>query len=128
VGEPFARRLRLISACERFRKSDKGLSVFSAPLLEVVFVTPPLAGRGAGPQACRPDGLRLAAAVGRLALAERGVACLVLMPVALATVAVDLASWFVPGPFTPARALALPAAMQTTGCRSDRGRNSDSAS
>lgn len=96
MSERLARGRRASAAFTRFWKSDKGLSIFSALLLLVVFVMPPLVGPAAGHRPAAQVVYALLLLSGLLALAERRVAWLLLMPAALATVAVDLASWFVP--------------------------------
>ena len=79
----------------RFWADDRGLSVFSALLLIVAFVLPPLLSPGSG--AARPvTSSALLLISGVLALGERRLARTLLMPVAVVTLAVDLGSWVVP--------------------------------
>lgn len=91
-------RLPLIAALTRFWADDKGLSAFSLLLFVVIFVIPPLMPPGSG----RGWGADVANALllisGVLALGDRPRARRVLLPVALLTMAVDLASWFAPIP------------------------------
>jgi len=91
-------RWPLLRALTRFWADDKGLSIFWALLVIVVFVIPPFLEPGSGR---RPAGdiayaLLLISGVG--ALGERRLARRVLMPVALTTLAVQLGSWVMPVP------------------------------
>lgn len=93
-----AGKWRAGSVLGRFWADDKGLSVFSALLLILAFVLPPLVPPGSG-RSLVGDLVYFALLVsGVHALGERRWVRRILMPVALATVAVDLASWFVPVP------------------------------
>ncbi len=80
----------------RFWADDHGLSVFSALLLLVVFVVPPLVPAGSGRSIASDVVYFLLLVSGVHALGERRIARRVLMSVALVTLAVDLGSWFVP--------------------------------
>jgi hypothetical protein len=89
-------RRPVVAALTRFWADDKGLSVFSVLLLVVAFVLPPLVPPGGGRSLVGEVVYALLLVSGVLALGERRLARLVLMPVALVTLAVDLGSWFVP--------------------------------
>jgi hypothetical protein len=91
-------RARLIRSLTRFWSDDKGLSVFSAMLLVVIFVMPPLLAGSAGRRLAGDVAFAILLVSGVLALADRGLARTVILPVALLTVAVDLGSWVVPVP------------------------------
>jgi hypothetical protein len=80
----------------RFWADDKGLSIFSALLLIVAFVLPPLLPAGSGRSLAGDVVYALLLVSGVLALSERRLARTLLMPVALVTLAVDLGSWVVP--------------------------------
>jgi hypothetical protein len=97
---PSSRKPRwpIVSALTRFWADDKGLSVFSALLLVVAFVLPPLLPPGGGRSPAGDAIYALLLVSGVLALGERRVVRMALMPVALVTLAVDFASWFVPIP------------------------------
>jgi hypothetical protein len=92
------RRWPVVSALTRFWADDKGLSVFSALLLVVAFVLPPLLPPSGGRNPVGDVVFALLLVSGVLALRERKLVRLVLMPVALVTLAVDLGSWLVPVP------------------------------
>lgn len=93
------RRFRpVITALTRFWAEDKGLSLFSALLLVVVFVLPPLLPPGSGRSLIGDVFYALLLVSGVLALSERGLAVRLLMPAAVVTIAVDLGSWLLPVP------------------------------
>jgi hypothetical protein len=84
------------AALARFWADDHGLSVFSALLFLVVFVVPPLVPPGSGRSFPGDVAYFLLLLSGVHALGERRVARVVLLPVALLTMAVDVSSRFVP--------------------------------
>ena len=84
------------TALLRFWADDKGLSVFSALLVIVAFVLPPLLRPGSGRSLGGDLIYALLLISGVRALGERRLARALLMPVALVTLAVDFASWVVP--------------------------------
>jgi hypothetical protein len=86
----------VIAVFKRFWADDKGLSIFSALLLVVAFVLPPLVPPGSGRSLARDVVYAVLLVSGVLALTERRLARLLLLPVALITVAVDLGSWLLP--------------------------------
>jgi hypothetical protein len=86
------------SALARFWADDRGLSVFSVFLVVLAFVLPPLVPAGSGRSAVGALVYFALLLSGVHALGERRLVRLVLMPVALITMAADLASWFVPVP------------------------------
>ena len=100
-------RWPIVSALTRFWADDKGLSVFSALLLVMAFVLPPFVPPGSGRSLIGDIISALLLVSGVLALGERKLARLVLMPVALVALAVDLGSWFVPVPKTWVVAMSL---------------------
>jgi hypothetical protein len=83
------------AALLRFWEDDQGLSVFSALLFVIVFVVPPFVPPGSGRSLAGDVAFYLLLVSGVHALGERRFARVVLMPVALVTMAVDLASRFV---------------------------------
>ncbi len=83
------------AAFTRLWIDDRGLSLFLALLVFVAFVLVPLVPPGTGRSRVGDLVLGLLLLSGVQALAQRGIRA-VLMPVALAALAVDLASWFVP--------------------------------
>lgn len=89
-------RWPVVAALTRFWADDKGLSVFFALLLIVVFVIPPLLAPGSGRRLGGEIAYSLLLVSGVRALGERRLTRTVLMPVALITLAVDLGSWVVP--------------------------------
>lgn len=91
-------RWRLVPALSRFWADDRGLSAFSASLVVLAFVLPPLVPAGTGRSAAGDLVYFALLLSGVHALGERRLVRLVLMPVALTTMAADLASWFVPVP------------------------------
>jgi hypothetical protein len=92
------RRVPPLVVLARFWADDKGLSVFCALLLVVVFVVPPLVAPGSGRNVVGDLLYALLLLSGVRALGEPRLAKSVLMPVALAALAVDLGSWIVPVP------------------------------
>jgi hypothetical protein len=94
---PRARR-PLVGSLTAFWSDDKGLSVFSAVLLGVIFVMPPLLADSAGRRLPGDLAFALLLVSGVLALADRGPLRAALLPFAIFTVAVDLGSWLVPVP------------------------------
>jgi hypothetical protein len=88
----------LIGPLKRFWADDRGLSIFSPLLLIVAFVLPPLVPPGSGRSLAGDVVFALLLISGVLALAERGMASVILMPVAVLTLLVDLGSWMFPVP------------------------------
>jgi hypothetical protein len=86
----------LIHTLVRFWRSDWGLSIFSAWLLVLVFVVPPLLPPGTGRSFVADAAFALVLLTGVLALSEHGVAWRLLMGAALVAIAVLLANWVVP--------------------------------
>ncbi|HXY41319.1 MAG TPA: potassium channel family protein [Vicinamibacteria bacterium] len=86
---------RVAAALTRFWVDDRGLSVFLALLVFVAFVLVPLVPPGSGRSRIGDVVLALLLLSGLQALGERKLR-LVLMPVALAALSVELASWFLP--------------------------------
>jgi hypothetical protein len=80
----------------RFWADDKGLSIFSALLLIVAFVLPPLLPAGSGRSLVGDVVYALLLVAGVQALAERRLVRMLLMPIAVVSLAVALGSWFVP--------------------------------
>jgi hypothetical protein len=91
-------RFTVVGALTRFWTDDKGLSIFSAFLLIVIFVIPPLLAPGSGRRLAGDAAYALLLISGVLALGERRLARRVLMPAALTTLAVALGSWVLPVP------------------------------
>jgi len=91
-------RLPLVRSLTRFWGDDKGLSFFSAVLLVVIFVMPPLLADTAGRRLPGDIAFALLLVSGVLALAERGPARAAMLAVALVSATVDLGSWVVPVP------------------------------
>jgi len=85
-----------LAALTRFWADDRGLSVFSFLLLVVAFVLPAFASPGSGRSLAGDVVYAFLLLSGVLALGERRFARLVLLPVALITVAADLGSRLVP--------------------------------
>jgi hypothetical protein len=85
-----------MGALVRFWRSDKGLSIFSALLLVLVFILPPMLPPGTGRSLASDAAFALLLVSGVLALSERGLAWRLLMAAAVVVVAVFLASWMVP--------------------------------
>jgi len=100
-------RWRVVAALTRFWADDKGLSIFSALLLIVTFVLPPLLPPGSRRSLAGDVFYTLLLISGVQALAQRRLARMVLMPVAVITLAVDLWSWVRPMPEPWVRALGL---------------------
>jgi hypothetical protein len=92
------KRLPLVRSLARFWSKDRGLSIFSAVLLVVIFVMPPLLADSGGRRLPGDVAFALLLVSGVLALADRGPARTAMLAVALFTVAVDLSSWLVPVP------------------------------
>jgi hypothetical protein len=88
----------VVAALTRFWADDKGLSIFWALLLIVIFVIPPFLTPGSGRRFAGDVAYALLLISGVRALGERKLARSVLMPVALATLAVILGSWVLPVP------------------------------
>jgi len=86
-------RFAVVAALTRFWTDDKGLSIFSALLLIVIFVIPPLLPPGSGRRLPGDIAYALLLISGVRALGERKLARRVLMPVAVITFVVNLASW-----------------------------------
>jgi len=98
MSSRLSHRWPLLSTLTRFWADDKGLSIFLVILLIVVFVVPPLLAPGSGRRPAGDVAYALLLISGVLALGERRLARSVLMPVALATLAVHLGSWVLPIP------------------------------
>jgi hypothetical protein len=88
----------MLSPLERFWADDRGLSIFLPLLLIAAFVIPPLVPPGSGRSLAGDVVFALLLISGVLALAERGMASVILMPVAILTLLVDLGSWVFPVP------------------------------
>lgn len=91
-------RWPVLRALARFWADDSGLSIFSVLLFVVVFVVPPLVPAGSGRNLSGDVVYFLLLVSGVYALGNRKLTRIVLMPVALVTLAVDLGSWFIPVP------------------------------
>jgi hypothetical protein len=91
----------VVRALTRFWADDAGLSIFSVLLLVFIFVVPPFLAPGSGRRVAGDVAYSLLLISGVHALAARGLARMVLLPVALITVAVYLGSRvvFVPMPW-----------------------------
>jgi hypothetical protein len=98
MGSTMSKRWPVVATLTRFWADDRGLSVFSALLLIVTFVLPPLLPPGSGRSLAGDVAYTLLLISGVLALGERRLARVLLMPVALVTLAADLGSWVVPVP------------------------------
>jgi hypothetical protein len=98
MGSKRLRRRSIFQVLTRFWSDDKGLSVFSALLLVVIFVIPPFLAPGSGRRLPGDIAYALLLISGVWALGERRVTRLLLLPVAVATMAVDLGSWLLPVP------------------------------
>ncbi len=94
MGGPFDPR-RVVNGVTRFWADDRGLSVFLGLLVFVAFVQTPLMPSGSGRRWLNDLVYALLLLSGVQAVAERA-ARLLLMPVALAAIAVNLGSRFVP--------------------------------
>jgi Ion channel len=90
---PRGHRWPVLAALRRFWADDKGLSIFSALLLVVAFVLSPLVPPGSGRSPATAVVYSLLLISGVLALTERRLGRLLLIPVAVITLAVDIASW-----------------------------------
>jgi hypothetical protein len=97
VSTPSSRR-SAVRALTRFWADDAGLSIFSALLLVFVFVVPPLLAPGSGRRVAGDITYALLLITGVHALAARSLVRMVLMPVAVITLAVYLGSGVVPVP------------------------------
>jgi len=91
-------RWRVVPRLTRFWADDRGLSAFSVFLVVLAFVLPPLVPAGTGRSAVGDLVYFALLLSGVHALGERRLVRVVLMPVAVITMAADLASWFVPVP------------------------------
>lgn len=100
-------RFPIITALTRFWADDRGLSIFLALLLIVVFVLPPLLAPGSGRRPAGDVFYALLLISGIQALDERRLTRLLLMPVAVVAIAVDLVSWLVPIPEPWVQAIGL---------------------
>ena len=89
-------RWPVVGVLTRFWADDTGLSLFSALLLIVVFVIPPLLEPGSGRRLAGDVVWALLLVSGVRALGEGRLARGFLMPVAVTTLAVNLGSWVVP--------------------------------
>jgi hypothetical protein len=87
-----------MTALTRFWAADTGLSLFSALILIVVFVIPPFLEPGSGRSLSGDIAYALLLISGVRALGEQRLARMVLLPVALATLTLELGSWAVPVP------------------------------
>jgi hypothetical protein len=96
VKAAFGNRWPVLTALARFWADDRGLSIFSALLLIVVFVVPPLVPPGSGRSLSGDIVYALLLVSGVRAMAERRLARRLLMPVAVITVVLDLGSWIFP--------------------------------
>lgn len=88
----------LVTALTRFWADDRGLSVFTALLLVVIFVLPPLMPQGTGRS--RVGDLLYSLLLLSGALASRMPTRLLLLPTAAVSIAAHLARWFLPLPET----------------------------
>jgi hypothetical protein len=92
----YSHRRPVISTLVQFWRSDKGLSIFAALLVALVFVLPPFLPPVTGRSLAADSVFALVLLTGVLALSERGLAWRLLMAATLVVVAVFLASWMVP--------------------------------
>jgi hypothetical protein len=92
----YSHRRPVIGTLVQFWRSDKGLSIFSALLVALVFVLPPFLPPGTGRSLAVDAVFALVLLTGVLALSEHGLAWRLLMAAALVVVAVFLAGWMVP--------------------------------
>lgn len=92
------RRFALVAPLTRFWGDDRGLSIFSLLLLVVIFVLPPLLPPGSGRSRAADVFHALLLLSGVMALADRKRARFLLLPAAVVTIAVNLASWIRPVP------------------------------
>ena len=86
----------MIAALTRFWADDRGLSVFSVLLIVVAFVLPPLLRPGSGRRLAGDIVYAILLLSGLLALSGRRRTRILLMPVAVVTLAVNLGSWILP--------------------------------
>jgi hypothetical protein len=91
-------RWPVITALTRFWADDKGLSLFAALLLIVVFVIPPFVEPGSGSHPAGDIAYATLLISGVRALGQSRLARMVLWPVALLTLAVEFGSWAVSVP------------------------------
>ncbi len=98
MSSAYRRRRPAIDALTRFWADDKGLSIFSAVLFILAFVVPPVVPPGMGPSLVGEVFYALLLISGVQALARHWSARMVLMPVAVITLAVSLGSWVLPVP------------------------------
>jgi Ion channel len=91
-------RWPVMTALTAFWTDDKGLSLFSALILIVVFVIPPFLEPGSGRHLAGDIAYALLLISGVRALGEQRLARMVLLPVALVTLTLELGSWAVPVP------------------------------
>jgi hypothetical protein len=98
MSSRLTRRRPVVAALTRFWADDKGLSLFSALLLIVIFVIPPFLPPGSGRRLPGDIAYALLLVSGVRALGERKLTRRVLMPVAVTTLAVNLGSWVLPVP------------------------------
>ncbi len=96
VKNRFVRQPPLLAALTRFWGTDRGLSIFSALLLVLVFVLPPLLPSRSGRNLGADVLFSLLLVAGVRAMSDRKLARLILTPVAAVTLAVYFASWVVP--------------------------------
>jgi hypothetical protein len=101
------RRWQVIPALTRFWADDKGLSIFSALLLAFAFVLPLFIPARSGRSLAGDIVYALLLVSGVLALTTRRSVRLLLLTVAVVTLAVDLGSWFVPVPVPWVRGVGL---------------------
>ncbi len=87
---------RLIDTLVRFWRSDKGLSVFLAWLVFLVFVLPPFLPPETGRSFTADAAFALVLLTGVLALSEHGLAWRLLMAATLVSLGVLLANWMIP--------------------------------
>ena len=92
----FSQGRPVIGTLVEFWRSDKGLSIFSAWLLILVFVLPPFLPPGTGRSFAADAVFALVLLTGVLALSEHGLAWRLLMAAALVAIGVLLANWMIP--------------------------------
>ena len=91
-------RWPVMTALTRFWADDKGLSLFSALILIVVFVIPPFLEPGSGRRLAGDIAYALLLISGVRALGEQRLARRVLLPVAFVALTLELGSWVVSVP------------------------------
>lgn len=91
-------RWPVMTALTGFWTDDKGLSLFSALILIVVFVIPPFLEPGSGRRLAGDIAYALLLISGVRALGEQRLARMVLLPVAFVTLTLELGSWVVSVP------------------------------